>query len=248
MPKEIKMYEADDGKLYKSKQGAENWNRKLAVKSILSELEMTEEEIQDKLESIKDRNTHVRMLLTQIGPWTKWNTHLIKSIKPELWDESTKKTIYVKVENNWYESKEVILFTEENSDFQDPELHVGDNWKVDKVEDVNAIERKVYYVDKYTEEEKIQMKLESGEKLSEREMRNMDMYFSEVYREEGESRRWSKSILSVFEVGDKKYALNWEEGLTESQENEYWEQPYLVKLEEKEVVITKTIVTPIKWQ
>ena len=246
MPKEIKMYEADDGKLYKSKQGAENWNKKLAIKSKLSELEMTEEELQGKLESIKDRNRHVRALLTQVGPWTQWSTHLIKSIKPKLWDESIKKTIYVKVENNWGESEEVILLTEESPDFQDPELHVGDNWKVDKVEDVNAIERKVYYVDKYTEEEKMQMKLENGEELSERELKYMDIYFSEVYREEGESGRWTKDVLSVFEVGDKKYALNWKEGLTEFQENEYWEQPYLVKLEEKEVVIKKTIVTPIK--
>ena len=240
------MYEADDGKFYKSKQDAENWNKKLAIQSKLSELEMSEEEIQDKLESIKDRNILIRVLLKQDGPWTQWDTNIIKTIKPELWDESTKKTIYVKVENNWRESKEVILFTEENSDFQEPELHVGDNWKIDKVEDVSTIERKVYYVDKYTEEEKIQMKLESGEKLSNSEMENMDRYFSEVYREEGESRRWYKSVLSVFEVGGKKYALNWDEGLTESHENEYWEQPYLVKLEEKEVVITKTIVTPIK--
>lgn len=245
MPKEIKMYEADDGKLYKSKQGAENWNKKLAIQSRLSELEMTEEEIQDKLESIKDRNSHVRVLLTQVGPWIQWNTHLIKSIKTELWDESIKKTIYVK-EDGWVKSKEVILFTEESSDFQDPELHVGDNWKVDKVVNVNTIERKVYYVDKYTEKEKIQMKLENGEELSKSEMKNMDNYFREVYREEGESRRWSKSVLSVFEVGDKKYALNWDEGLTENNENEYWEQPYLVKLEEKEIVVKKTIVTPIK--
>jgi len=31
MPKEIKMYEADDGKPYKTKKGAENHNKKLIV-------------------------------------------------------------------------------------------------------------------------------------------------------------------------------------------------------------------------
>ena len=31
MPKEIKMYKADDGKPYKTKKGAENHNKKLIV-------------------------------------------------------------------------------------------------------------------------------------------------------------------------------------------------------------------------
>lgn len=48
-----------------------------------------------------------------------------------------------------------------------------------------------------------------------------DLVFeSEVYREEGEDRRWSRTNFSVVEADDGKlYGIHWEEGLTEMQDN-----------------------------
>lgn len=245
MAKEVKMYEADDGKLYKTKSGAENWNKKLSVKSKLDELKMTEEEVQSKLEKLGERNKKISMLLTQVGPWTTWPTHLIKDINPKLWDESVKTTRFVREYRDWGKLKEEKLFVEKGPEFADPELHVNDQWKVVKVEDVDSITKKVYYDNKYTRDEVIQMKLEKGEKLSMDEVEDIRMYFNEVYKDVGENRRWSRSVTSVYEIGDKLYSVDWDEALTESQENFYYDQPYEVTLEEKEVTITKIVIEPV---
>ena len=56
---------------------------------------------------------------------------------------------------------------------------------------------------------------------------------------EGEDRRWSRTNLVIFEVGEKYFELEYEHGLTEYQENEYWAQiPIEVKKVEKTVIIT----------
>ena len=47
---------------------------------------------------------------------------------------------------------------------------------------------------------------------------------SEVERIVGESRRWSRTNLSIVESEGKFYELQWEQGLTEQQEDEYFDQ------------------------
>ena len=90
MPKEIKMYKADDGKLYKTKKGAENHNKKLIVEKVKKELNMTEEEIQGKLEENSDRYPGIAVLLKYSGPWINWAPHQIKQINASLLDNSKK--------------------------------------------------------------------------------------------------------------------------------------------------------------
>lgn len=246
MAKEVKMYEANDGKLYKTENGANNWNKKIEINKKLKELNMTESEVQKKLEGISEKNPKIKSLLNTVGPWIKWNTHLIQDIKPSLWTEEVKITKFVHEYRGWGKTKEKELFVERGPEFADPELHVEDKWKVDKVEDVNSAHKKVYYVDKYTKYEIIEMKLQKGEELSENELSDIMMYFDEVYVEKGEDRRWSRSVVSVYKINGSLYALNWEEGLTEMQEHSYYEQPYKVELEEKEIVTVKTIIKPIE--
>jgi hypothetical protein len=49
----------------------------------------------------------------------------------------------------------------------------------------------------------------------------------EIEAEYGDNRRWSRSVTSIVEdVDGKCYAIDWEEGLTESQENEYYAGTY----------------------
>lgn len=55
----------------------------------------------------------------------------------------------------------------------------------------------------------------------------------------GENNRWTRSMTTIFKYEDKLYALNWEQGLTEYQCNEFYCQPYEVE-EYKEVIeVTK---------
>ena len=60
----------------------------------------------------------------------------------------------------------------------------------------------------------------------------------EVDRQEGENRRWTRTVSTIFEFEGNFYSLDWEEGLTESQENEYFCQPYEV---EKQVEMVEEI-------
>ena len=56
---------------------------------------------------------------------------------------------------------------------------------------------------------------------------------------EGEDRRWSRTNRVIFEVNGIYFELEYDEGLTEYQDNEYWAQtPIEVKKVEKTIVVT----------
>lgn len=67
----------------------------------------------------------------------------------------------------------------------------------------------------------------------------------EVDRDEGDNRRWSRSVFVVKQVDDRFFSIYYEEGLTESQDNEYYEQPQEVVKHEYEKTITVTEWKPI---
>ena len=92
----------------------------------------------------------------------------------------------------------------------------------------------------------IENKIINGEELNEyeRKMCAWGEVGEYVDEEEGDSGRWTEYMSTIFEVGGQLYCINWEKGLTECQENEYWEQPYKVKREEK--VVTTTVVSYVK--
>jgi len=94
-------------------------------------------------------------------------------------------------------------------------------------------------------------KLKNGEELSEEEI--IDIAYenveglSDYIKEKGEDRRWQRSVSTFFKTDDNRwFCLVWEEGLTENQDDEFWEQPYEVKREVKEVVTKVNVWTPVK--
>lgn len=94
----------------------------------------------------------------------------------------------------------------------------------------------------------IENKIINGEKLSESELKwcawgEVGKYIDE---QEGEDRRWTKDMSTIFEIDGQLYCINWAQGLTEYQDNEYWEQPYKVRREEK--VVTTTIVSYVAME
>ena len=249
MPKEIKVYEADDKKIFKTEKGAENHNKKLAVKKVIKDLSMSEEEIGEKLKEISERVSLIDILLHHEPNWTKWYIGHIRLINADLFKTPLKTTYYLMEYKTWNGLKEDVLFIEKGIDFADPELHcnspelsIHERFKVVRVEEKNSITRNVYYDFKYDWKERMKMKLEDSVNLSSSEINDLISNFSEVHREEGENRRWSKSVLSVIDIDGDLYAIEWEEGLTENQENEFCNQPYPVTLKTEEIVIKQTTV------
>ena len=92
-------------------------------------------------------------------------------------------------------------------------------------------------MDNWTKE--ILQKLDNGEELDMSIVR--EMVWNDVDRIEGENRRWSRSVQSIVALGDRYFAIDWEEGLTEMQENEFYDQPYEVKKIEKTVVVEEWV-------
>lgn len=88
-------------------------------------------------------------------------------------------------------------------------------------------------------EEMIVNKIDNAEMLTERELRRVRDY--EIDEIIGESDRWTRSVETICELCGRYFALNWEEGLTEMQENEFHKQPYEVKKVKKVVTVTEWI-------
>lgn len=247
MVKKVEIYETKDGKSFKTEAGALNHERKIACEEKMRELNMTEEEIEKALEKTAIINPKIKMLL-KMNPWTKWNINLINLIDEDLLKTAQgKTTIYIhKIKKSYYTNgSETELHVEKGPEFTDQELYVGDLYKVAEVVQVNELTQKVIYDYKLSYEERLALKLKNGEDLKERELRDLNNYFEVVYEEEGEPRRWSQYMTTVIKVDDDLYCYTWDKGLTENQENEFYNQPYPVNLETEvkmiEVEITKIV-------
>jgi len=85
-------------------------------------------------------------------------------------------------------------------------------------------------------------KIDRREQLSVQEIE--DFLFEcgkEVDRKEEDDGRWTKHVCTIKKVNNRYFAVPWEKGLTEMQENEFYEQPYEVEPHEKQIVITEWI-------
>lgn len=89
-------------------------------------------------------------------------------------------------------------------------------------------------------------KFDSGEKFSEDELQDIaygDVGLKSVERSYGENRRWTRTVTGVYEADGRYFMIDWEEGLTEHQEDEFWEQPVEVekKQYEKTFIVTEWV-------
>ena len=80
---------------------------------------------------------------------------------------------------------------------------------------------------------------DNGEKFTEEELSDLRWEFVEVDTQYGENHRWNRPATTIFRVEDRLFALDWWQGLTEMQENEFYDQPYEVKEVKKMVEITE---------
>ena len=89
----------------------------------------------------------------------------------------------------------------------------------------------------------ITQKLERGIALTEVELEDFVYGGNEVYRDEGEPGRWSCHVSSVIaDDNGQLWCVEWEEGLTEMQDNAFYDQPYKVHLDKKPVTVIQTTI------
>ncbi len=80
----------------------------------------------------------------------------------------------------------------------------------------------------------------------ERQMMAWGEVGTEVDNIENDSGRWTTHMTTVFEIGGRYFAIDWDRGLTEYQENEYWNQPVEVTKRQYEKTIVVTEWVPIE--
>lgn len=76
----------------------------------------------------------------------------------------------------------------------------------------------------------VEQKIKNGESLTEKEREACA--WGEVGKlvttTDGAMHRWTMDKQTIFDIDGQLYGIDWEEGLTEYQEHEYWNNPYKV--------------------
>jgi len=80
-------------------------------------------------------------------------------------------------------------------------------------------------------------KIENHIPLTEEELGTLVLFYS-IEKEYGEDHRWQREVTSIVQLGERYFAVEWYQGLTEMQENDFFDQPYEVELKEYEKTIT----------
>jgi hypothetical protein len=91
-------------------------------------------------------------------------------------------------------------------------------------------------MDKY--EQELLNKIDSEEPLSRSELCELREY--KIEQSYGDNMRWYREVETICEIGDRYFCLNWYQGLTEMQDDEFDYQPFEVKKHTYEKTITVT--------
>ena len=99
---------------------------------------------------------------------------------------------------------------------------------------------KKYYIEHF--DEIMCSKIDNKEDLTEKELRELVFGYA-VETDYGDNRRWSRNANTIVKLCGRAFAINWEEGLTENQENEFYNQPYEVEQRtyEKTIMVTEWV-------
>lgn len=80
--------------------------------------------------------------------------------------------------------------------------------------------------------------------LSVSELRTL-VYGYSILNEDGDYGRWTMSVHTIVHLKDRYFAIDWERGLTENQDDEFWYQPVEVVPHTYEKTITVTEYIPL---
>lgn len=86
---------------------------------------------------------------------------------------------------------------------------------------------------------------DSGVEINEQTL--LDYAYSGEVIEEGENRRWSRTVTSIAKINGRYFKILWEEGLTEYQDNSVWDAPIEVNKLEYDKVVPEHTVHIVEW-
>lgn len=101
-------------------------------------------------------------------------------------------------------------------------------------------EQREYYEEHF--DEIMVQKIDNNEELTTNEIRDLVCEGNIIEEIPGENRRWTRTVKSIIELEGRYFLIAWEQGLTENQPNEYYNQPYEVVCGEY-----KKVVDVKKW-
>jgi len=81
-------------------------------------------------------------------------------------------------------------------------------------------------------------KIELGQHLTEDEIKELVYKYEWEELEDGGRLRWTVPKHTIVKLGEQFFKIDWMQGLTENQPNEFFNQPYEVELHEYEKTIT----------
>jgi hypothetical protein len=163
----------------------------------------------------------------------------------KFWDENKevnhKIRILSEAGRNWtdltvYQMRELPTLKEKTLKQLEEKRQAEENERITKQK---AEEYKKYYNEHF--EEIMVNKIDNKEELTEKELRRLVFDYS-ISDTRGDKLRWTTPVSSVVELLGRNFMIDWQEGLTENQEDEFYDQPYEVEKHEYSQVITVT-----KW-
>lgn len=202
---------------------------KQEVKDVIEQCGVgTIEEVTALLEQTAARGHKKIACLLNEKTWTEWNPFVISQIPNAIkWKPQVYSDIWTK------DGKRITIVGEE---FISPETfeHKDFDREIYKLVEISSNERqksfrmeRIVPVDKEQEVlEKIKNKINfSEDELAELAYGEIGVIDDEICSGEG---RWQKQMQTILKIKDEFVAINWGKGLTEQQEDSFWDQPYLV--------------------
>jgi len=179
---------------------------KKEIKEVLKELNLTELDMDNFWEDLKESNATARLLNKCGKTWRDMNAGVIKSLP-----------------------------TQKERDLENAERKAQEEKEKAEIE-LKAKQDREYYYNHF--DEIILSKIDKGEELTEDELSTIRDYSIEDI--EGDESRWSRDIESIIELCGRTFSLSWSRGLTECQENSFYNQPH--EVEKKTTIKTITVV------
>ena len=115
--------------------------------------------------------------------------------------------------------------------------------RADKEAEEARLREEKYYNEHF--DELMVNKILTHEDLTDRELSEL-VYGYAVETDYGENRRWTRTNTTVVKLLGRYFSVDWEEGLTEYQEDEFYNQPIEVEKKTYEKTITVTEWIPVE--
>jgi hypothetical protein len=173
--------------------------------------------------------------------WMKLNGYSIADMD-EFWKENYETNFVVKnLTDNGYSWRDMNLSVIEKLPTQkqrDAEIRAKKETEEEarRLAELDEQQKKEYYESHF--EELMYQKIDNQVTLTERELMRLLEYELYEEREYGDDGRWSRGVASIINLCGRYFMLYWQKGLTEMQEDSFYDQPYEVEKVEYEKTIT----------